>query len=184
MTLTFRFFALSQLFDDTDPRSLPEKELSELAEETISGYVDEYYLKEPMELVIELPEKELPDNAGALVPEAIKRHFSLIIPRLIHDMRLVKRQGMESAVIAVVNAIVALFFIYLYTTGLIIQAWYTVMIGFIIIIANWAAMWATYEIFFYDYRSLALKKRNYKKIIKSPVTIRSYTPETGDLPKP
>jgi len=175
VTLTFRFVTVTQLFDDSDTRPLPEKEVTELAEETMSGYVDEFFLKEPMDLVIELPDSELPPDTEALIPDAVRRHFTLLIPGLDHDLQLVKRSGLESAIIALVNAILGIFFIYYFSKGGIVQTWYTIVIGFILIIANWASFWATYEIFFYDYRSLLLKRRNYRKIISSPIRVRRYS---------
>lgn len=174
VTLTFRFISLTQLFDESDTRPLLEREISEHAEEILSGYVDEYYLKEPMDLVIELPEKEIPPDAYLIIPATIKRHFTLLLPELDHKKKLVKRSGIESGMIALLNAVLATIFVYLFSVNLVTETWYTVMIGFILVIANWASFWATYEIFFYDYRDVIKKVRNYKKIIKSPLIIVGY----------
>ncbi|HMZ31430.1 MAG TPA: hypothetical protein PLY13_02930, partial [Methanoregulaceae archaeon] len=60
--ITFRFKSLEQFFDEDDPNPLPDKELTEEAEDAISGHLDEYRVGKPARLVIELPGKDLADG--------------------------------------------------------------------------------------------------------------------------
>ncbi len=66
---TFRFKALGQLLDEGDPTPLPEKELTEEAEDAIAGHLDEYRVSKPASLVIELPEKDITDVSSSLITE-------------------------------------------------------------------------------------------------------------------
>jgi hypothetical protein len=177
-TITLRFFAPDQLFDDADPRPLPDKELTELAEDTFFGYVDEYHPKKPVELVVEIPKNDLP-GTETLIPSAIQHHFSRRIAGLEHEMRLFKSEGMYSTIITVFNALIMISYIYLYETGKITETWYFVVVAFVIMIANWATVWHTIEMYLYDYRNLRRKIQIYRKIAKMPVSVRMYSSEPG-----
>lgn len=50
--MTFRLKSLGQLLDENDPPPFPEKELTEEAEDAISGYLDEYRVNKPARLVL------------------------------------------------------------------------------------------------------------------------------------
>lgn len=50
--MTFRLKSLGQLLDENDPTPFPEKELTEEAEDAISGYLDEYRVNKPARLVL------------------------------------------------------------------------------------------------------------------------------------
>ena len=57
--LTYRFKAPGQLLDEGEPTPLPEKELTEEAEEVLEGHLDEYLVSISAGIVIELQEQEL-----------------------------------------------------------------------------------------------------------------------------
>src|SRR5512139_2880531 len=82
--LEIRFKSLSQLLDEDDPALLPGRELSEFAEETIFGYLDEYQHKKPVTLAIGIPKKDLSEETSR-IPEAVKDHFSFRLPDLEHE---------------------------------------------------------------------------------------------------
>lgn len=178
-TITFGFYNLDQIFDEADPRPLPEKEISEIAEDTLVGYMDEYPPRKPLDLVIELPQKDLTTGAEKLIPDAIHHHFSRRLPVVEHDMRLFMRDGMFSGIITVINLIAAAIFIYLYTAEIITPTAPVVILGFILMISNWATFWHTIEMFLYDYRDLKRKIKIYRKISTIPILIRAGTREPG-----
>ena len=72
---TFRFKALGQLFDEEDPTPLPEKELTEEAEDALAGHLDEYKVSKSASMVIELPEKDLAGVSSSHISEAVHHHF-------------------------------------------------------------------------------------------------------------
>ena len=176
-TLAFRFKSINQLFDESDNRLLPYREVSELAEETIFSYVDLYPVRAHLDLVIELPQEKNRDSEIKLIDEAIHNHFKERIPDIIHYLKLTNREGMYSSIITLVNAIFGLTFLYFMNTGDLSATSIPVeIIGFLLVIANWASMWNTYEFYFYDYRTLYRKKRLYNKISLLPVSVKTYPP--------
>jgi len=172
---TFRFKALGQLFDEGDPTPLPEKELTEEAEDAIAGHLDEYRVSRPANLVIELPEKDINDVSPSLITDGVHNHFRFRYDDVTHDMKIHMREGIYSIILLLVNVGILLLFAYYAAKNEIPVDVMSVaiIIGFITIM-NWVTVWHTYEHFMYDYRNLARKRWIFEKLTKIPVTIRGY----------
>jgi hypothetical protein len=172
---TFRFKTLGQLLDEGDPTPLPEKELTEEAEDAIAGHLDEYRVGRSSSMVIELPEKDLTDVSSSHISEAVRHHFEFRQDDVTHDMKIHLREGIYSLMLLLGNVAVLLLFVYFAAKNEIpldaISV--TLILGFITIM-NWVTVWHTYEHFMYDYRNLARKRWIFEKITKIPVTIRGY----------
>jgi hypothetical protein len=172
---TFRFKALGQLFDEGDPTPLPDKELTEEAEDTLAGHLDEYRVSKPANLVIELPEKDIPDVSPSLISQGVQNHFRFRYDDVSHDMKIHLREGIYSIILLLVNIAILLVFVYFATKNEIpLDAVATTLIIGFITIMNWVTVWHTYEHFMYDYRNLARKRWIFEKLTKIPVTIRGY----------
>ena len=172
---TFRFKALGQLFDEGDSTPLPEKELTEEAEDALAGHLDEYKVSRPANLVIELPERDIPDVSPALITEGVHNHFRFRYDDVSHDMKIHMREGIYSIILLLVNVAILLLFSYYAAKNEIPVDVISVaiIIGFITIM-NWVTVWHTYEHFMYDYRNLARKRWIFEKLTKIPVTIKGY----------
>ena len=172
---TFRFKALGQLFDEGDSTPLPEKELTEEAEDALAGHLDEYKVSKPANLVIELPEKDITDVSPALITEGVHNHFRFRYDDVSHDMKIHLREGIYSIILLLVNvAILLLFAYYAAKNEIPVDAIFVaIIIGFITIM-NWVTVWHTYEHFMYDYRNLARKRWIFEKLTKISVTIKGY----------
>jgi hypothetical protein len=165
-----RFKSLSQLLDEDDPAPLPDRELSEFAEETIFGYLDEYRQKKPVMLAIGIPQKDLSLETSR-IPETVKNHFSFRVPDLEHELILSRREGMYSFIIAVFNGILAVIILTVHYEKIMSGNLLFLFLAALITILNWVTIWDTYEYFMYDYRNLWRKKRIYQKITRIPITV-------------
>jgi hypothetical protein len=172
---TFRFKTLGQLLDEGDPTPLPEKELTEEAEDALAGHLDEYRVSRPANLVIELPEKALYDVSSSLITETVHNHFGFRYDDVTHDMKIHFREGVYSIILLLANIAILELFVYFATKNEIPldTTATTLLLGFITIM-NWVTVWHTYEHFMYDYRNLARKRWIFEKITKIPITIRGY----------
>ncbi len=172
---TFRFKAIGQLLDEGDPTPLPEKELTEEAEDALAGHLDEYRVGRSASLVIELPEKDLTGVPSSLITETVHHHFGFRYDDVTHDMKIHLREGIYSIMLLLGNIAILVLFVYYATKNELpldaVSA--TLILGFITIM-NWVTVWHTYEHFMYDYRNLARKRWIFEKITKIPVTIRGY----------
>jgi hypothetical protein len=173
--ITFRFKALGQLLDLDDPVPLPEKEMTEEAEEAIAGHLDEYRVGRSASLVLELPEKDLDTAASSLITDAVRHHFGFRQSDLTHDLKISQREGIYSLIISLGNAAFLIWILFYITRNeIVIDAVKgTLFLGFLTIL-NWVTIWDTYEHFVYDYRNLFRKRRIYRKITTIPVEVKGY----------
>jgi hypothetical protein len=172
---TYRFKTLGQLLDEGDTAPIPGKELTEEAEETLAGHLDEYRVSKPASLVIELPEKDIPETVSSFITEAVRHHFGFRAEDLTHDLKIARREGTYSLLLMLGNiALLFLFLAYVTMNEIPVESINIVIILGFLTIMNWATIWDTYEHFVYDYRNLARKRRIFRKITKIPVTIRGY----------
>jgi hypothetical protein len=173
--LTCRFKALGQLFDEGDPTPLPEKELTEEAEDALAGHLDEYRVSKSASMVIELPEIELATTSTSLITDAVRHHFGFRQDDLSHDLKISRREGVYSLILMLVNiSLLVLFVVYVMVNEIPVETAKVVIILGFLTIMNWATIWDTYEHFVYDYRNLARKRRIFRKITEIPVSIRGY----------
>jgi hypothetical protein len=172
---TFRFKALGQLLDEGDPTPLPEKELTEEAEDALAGHLDEYRVGRSASMVIELPEKDLVGVSSSLITGAVHHHFGFRQDDVTHEMKIHMREGIYSIILALGNVAILLLFVYFALKNEIPldAVTITLFVGFITIM-NWVTIWHTYEHFMYDYRNLARKRWIFEKIAKIPITIKGY----------
>ena len=189
VTLHFSFRSRHQLFDEADERPLPLTELTELAEDTIFSYADEYVVRKPIALEIGLPENEIAPDKGELAAGAIHRHFAQRVPDLEHELKLIRREGIYSLLLMIGTAIAgAIFIILSINTFISIPSldpenlpphyFAVIFLALFLMIANWVTFWDTIELFIYDYRNLYRKIRVYRKISRIPITVRGYAGES------
>jgi hypothetical protein len=177
VNLELNFKILDQLLDSSDPSPLPERELTEQAEETIAGYVDEFIVKRPVELTISLPWGAGTSDLLARIPDTIRRHFTFRLNDLDHEKRLSLSEGEISLGIAVFNGIVAILFVFY--LNLDFENPVVLLLGGLITILNWVTVWHTYEYFMYEYRQLRRKRRIYNKIAGMTIQVRVRDTESG-----
>lgn len=194
-TFFFHFRNISQFFDETDRRPLPDRELSALAEDALSGYADEFAVRRRLELVIVFPDDEIsPGEEGSII-EAIRRHFSRRIPNLQHDLKLIRREGFYSLFLMIGTIITAVVFVCLMLDTIIALPTMSpedappnivafAIAALLITIANWVTFWATIELFLYDYRNLHRKMRIFKKIARTPIRVAAESREGAVSPVP
>ncbi|WFN34543.1 hypothetical protein L1S32_00020 [Methanogenium sp. S4BF] len=175
VTLSFRFKSIKQLLDSDDPAPLPGTELTQIAEEFIAGYLDEYRLKLPVSLILSLNAADITPDESLLLPEAVRRHFSFRVQDLMHERRLSRREGLYSLGIAICNALIAILFLSIVTVyELSLESFSVLLPGAFITIMNWVTIWDTYEHFFYDFHDLLRRKKMYEKISRIPIAVERY----------
>lgn len=170
INLELTFKTLDQLLDSSDPYPMPERELTELAEETIAGYVDEFIVKRPVGLTVSLPQDSITPEVLALIPDTIRRHFAFRLNDLDHEKRLSLSEGEISIGIAAFNAVIVILFVFF--LPLDFENPVVLLLGGLITILNWVTVWHTYEYFMYEYRSLRRKRRIYRKIAGMEIRAR------------
>jgi hypothetical protein len=171
--LELRFKSPDQIFDNSNTSPLPDRELSEFAEESITDYTDGVPLHDLVVMTIALPEDQVIHGMETQLPEAVRRHFAFRIPQLEHSHRLSLRYGKRSLMFARVNAAVAVPFLY-FTYKHIQEPFYLLILFGLVMILNWVTIWDTYEYFVNEYRKQTHILKVYKKIMNMPVRVALY----------
>ncbi|RXE56755.1 hypothetical protein ABH15_00845 [Methanoculleus taiwanensis] len=177
MHVEFRFKALDQLLDPADSSPLPERELTEFAEEYIFGYLRECRLQNLAGLNISLPQDQVSPEMQMLLPDTIRRQYLFRLSDLDHETRLSLREGRISLAIAVFNATIAVLFFSIFASYL--ESLVVILLGGLITILNWVTIWNTYEYFVYDYRHLMHRRRIYRKVPALEIKVLTW-PLTGN----
>jgi len=164
------FKMLDQLFDPSDPFPFPEKELTDMAEDTIFDQVVNLNLQKDVDLILHIPKGSVPPGSEDQVANAVKRHFSFRLDDLTREKKSSWREGQMSIQNVIITLAVSIGVIYSYYLTPEAPFLVQVLIGFFIII-NWVTVWHTYEYFVYEYRKLWRKYRVYQKLTRVNVVI-------------
>jgi len=172
--VNLRFKTRDQLLDPDDPSPLPQKELTQEAEDAILNNSFAGKLKSPITLEIQIP--GVPDPGPVTeITEAIRRHFRYVLTEHKRDTAIFIRERRTALAFTVFNILIALLYVgYAYQH----EEWMTsnagILVGGIIVIMNWATIWDTYEYFIFDGREKSQRKKLLNKIIDSEINVIPY----------
>ena len=169
--VNLKFKTMDQLLDPDDPSPLPQKELTQEAEDAILCNAFAGKLKMPITLDIQIP--EIPEGGSAAdITQAIRHHFRYILTEHKRDTAIFIRERRTALAFTVFNILIALLYVgYAYQH----EEWMTtnagMLIGGIIVIMNWATIWDTYEYFIFDGREKSQRKKLLNKIINAEINV-------------
>ena len=169
-TIEMWFKMLDQLFDASDPFPFPQKELTDMAEDTIFDQVN-LNLQREVDLILHIPKGSIPPGSEDQVANAVRRHFSFRLDDLTREKKSSWREGQMSIQNVIITFAVSVGVIYAYYLTPEDPFLVEILIGCFIII-NWVTVWHTYEYFVYEYRKLWRKYRVYEKLTRVNVVIR------------
>jgi len=169
-TIEMWFKMLDQLFDPSDPFPFPEKELTDMAEDTIVDQVVNLNLRKDVDLILHIPKGSIPPGSEDLVANAVRRHFSFRLDDLTREKKSSWREGQMSIQNVIITFSVSVGVIYAYYLTPEDPFLVEVLIG-VFIIMNWVTVWHTYEYFVYEYRKLWRKYRVYDLLTRVNVVI-------------
>jgi len=172
--INLKFKTMDQLLDPDDPSPLPQKELTQEAEDAILSNAFAGKLKMPITLDIQIP--EIPDGGSAAdITQAIRHHFRYVLTGHVRDTAIFIRERRTALALTGFNLLLALIYVgYTYQH----PDWQTTIagmfIGGLIIIMNWATVWDTYEFFIFDGREKSQRKKLLNKIIDAEINVILY----------
>ena len=165
------FKSLDQLFDASDPFPFPEKELTDMAEDTIFDSFINLSLRKDVDLVLHIPKGSVHPGEEDSLANAVRRHFSFRLDDLAREKKSSWREGKVSVQLVIITLALSIVVFYLYYLSPEVSFAFQLMIGVFIII-NWVTIWHTYEYFVYDHRKLWRKFRVYSNLTRVNVVIR------------
>ena len=159
-----------QLFDARDPAPFIERDLDEDAVAYLLGAAQEIPRKQPLAIVVTIAEEPEPRLAPGVIVEAVRGHF-------VHEGEQVERRLREHVrrgqmFLAVGLAVLVVFLTLAELTAALPAGPLQQILREGLVITGWVAMWRPLEVLLYDWWPLIDERRQVRRILDAPVSIR------------
>lgn len=161
---------LKQLFNAIDPSPFRERDIDLDAEEFIVGWAREAHTDAPLGLLVHLERPAGPPDEAAMLRDAVHEYFAHRADVTRRRLRQLFRIGRTSLLIGLVFFGAAVSLGQLIARALEGQRMGS-LIGEVMLIGGWVAMWRPLEIFLYDWWPILAEERLYRRLAAMPVRI-------------
>lgn len=159
-----------QLFDGRDPAPFHERDLDDDAVTYLLGAAQEIPRKQPLAIVVTISEEPAPRLAPDVIVEAVRGHFTYEGEQVERRLRDHVRRGQ---MILGVGLTVLVVFLTLAEFTVSLPAWpLRDILREGLVITGWVAMWRPLEVLLYDWWPLIDERRQVRRILDAPVSIR------------
>jgi hypothetical protein len=158
-----------QLFNSLDPSPFHEKDLDNDAETYIFNAVDDIPYKEPVRMVVYLPENAINDQIRQSIILGIHNHFDYRSGVADRDLKKLFQRGRLVLAIAFVLLIMSLLARQLLAT--LPQSIYIRIMEEALLIFGWVVLWEPVYIFIYGWWPIISRRRIYDKIKNMDVEV-------------
>jgi len=173
--------SVEQLFNPLDHSPLPERDLDAEAEQYIVGAARELDARQPLAIVVHLPERAAKHRPAKDIPEGLHHYFRYRSDQAAIDLRELFRVGRWSlsiglcvlVITVIVNQAVRHYLPESPIGGLIAE-------GFFIL--GWVANWRPLEIFLYDWWPIKRKRDLLARLAASSVELRFEMEDVATAP--
>ena len=164
-----------QLFDGRDPAPFRERDLDAGAVEYLLAAAQEIPLKQPLAIAVTIAEEPEPRLAPDEIVEAVRCHFLYEGEQIERRLREHVRRG---RMILGVGLTVLVVFLALAEFTLSLPAGpLREILREGLVITGWVAMWRPLEVLLYDWWPMIDERRQVRRILNAPVSIRYETAE-------
>ena len=177
-TIELRVEEISQLFDNLDPFPFRERDLDQDAEAYIVGWARELPAKQPLKLIVHLPQSQAATQQAGLLGEAMKRYFANRADATHLELKELFRVGRRSLAIGVCVLSACLVFGQL-VSGRLGTGYVGRFVEESLIILGWVANWRPMEIMLYDWLPLKRKLDLYRRLAQVEVSLKPFEGELG-----
>jgi len=170
-----------QLFDGRDPAPFNERDLDDDAVAYLLGAAQEISRKQPLAIVVTISEEPEPRLAPDVIVEAMRGHFLYEGEQVERRLREHLRRG--HITLAVGLTALVLFLTLAQFTASLTAGPLREILREGLVITGWVAMWRPLEILLYDWWPLIDERRQVRRILDAPVSIRYHeakTPTAGN----
>ena len=159
-----------QLFDNRDPAPFHERDLDNDAVAYLLGAAQEIPRKHPLAIIVTISEEPHPRLPAPVIVEAMRGHF-------VHEGQQVERRLREHLRRGQLTLGVGLTVLVVFLTLAQLAASQTAgplreILREGLVITGWVAMWRPLEILLYDWWPLVDERRQVRRILDAPVSIR------------
>ncbi len=165
-----RLRELSQLFNSMDPSPFHERDFDADAEEFIISWALEFPRKQPLKLVIYLPQAPTEGGDAATIEQAVHNYFAYRAELNWREFKQLMRQGRTSLIVGL-SFLVACFVIGQLVARAGTGPWHG-LARESLTIGGWVAMWRPLQIYLYEWWPLRHRGVIYRKLSAMDVELR------------
>jgi hypothetical protein len=162
---------LAQLFNSMDPSPFHERDLDPKAEEFIVGWANDFPRGMPLELIVHLTQMPRDPDLVPKVEPAIQGYFADLVQVTRRELRTLFSIGRASLLIGL--AFLGVCTVASRLVGNLGEQPFYRIGAFGLEIAGWVAMWRPFEIFLYDWWPILRRRRQYQRLSRMPVSVRT-----------
>ena len=174
--IEIRVHSIGQIFHTLDPLPFRERDLDAGVEQFIVRWAGEMAGRRPVSIVIQLPPVELLRPDAKLIEEAIRSFFAYRAEVFGWELRELFRTGRAALAIGTVVLAVCIL-VGQVTEGLLGPGYLGRFFAEGLIILGWVANWRALEIFLYDWWPVVRRRRLYRRLAWSSVSVVAIPPE-------
>lgn len=159
-----------QLFDTRDPAPFRERDLDADAVEYLLAAAQEIPRKRPLAVVVMISEEPEPRLAPDVIVEAVRGHFIYEGEQVERRLREHVRRG--QMILGVGLTVLVVFLTLAELTLSLPTGHLREILREGLVITGWVAMWRPLEVLLYDWWPLIDERRQVRRILAAPVSIR------------
>jgi hypothetical protein len=159
-----------QLFDGRDPAPFHERDLDDDAVAYLLGAAQEIPRKQPLAIVVTISEEPEPHLAPDVIVEAVRGHFTYEGEQVERRLRDHVRRG--QMILGVGLTVLVVFLTLAEFTVSLPAGPLRDILREGLVITGWVAMWRPLEVLLYDWWPLIDERRQVRRILDAPVSIR------------
>ena len=173
--IELRVQEIAQLFHTLDPFPFRERDLDAGVEDFIVGWARELRSKEPLRIIVHLPNVEATVKRAGELEAAFHHYFTYRAEVLDGEFKELMRVGRLSLMVGLTILAACLVAsrlgsVYLAGTP------FDTLVEQSFLILGWVANWRPLEIFLYDWWPLARRRRLYRHLAAAEVKLNFYEP--------
>lgn len=170
--ILIRIDQIARLFNSLDPTPFRERDLDENAERFIVDWAEEAPKGRPIEIVVQLPSRDVNPAVMHVVQEAMRYNFESRVKQTHRELHQLLREGRRAMFIGIPIlgfSLIASQFV----TNLSGMGAFSRVASESLVIFGWVANWRALEIFLYDWWPIVRRGRLYRRLASAEVRVLS-----------
>ncbi len=166
--IEIRLRDLRQLFHHLDPAPFREKDLDPAAETYIEDAMREIGPRQPVKLIVHLPDATRSTAEARTLPDAVSHYFCYRATQTRIELRRLLRRALANLAVGL-----AFLGLCLWLRKSLVAGGGAEVLGEGLLIIGWVALWRPVEMFLYDWWPVLRRAWRFEAIARMPIEIRA-----------
>jgi hypothetical protein len=176
--IELRVESIAQLFHSLDPYPFRERDLDKDAEDYIVAWARELDSKEPITIVVHVPENDAQSKTASELPDAFAHFFAYRAVGLQRELKELFRVGRRSLAIGIIILSTCLLSAH-FLAKRVFDDPFKSLVEESLLLLGWVANWRPNEIFIYDWLPIVRKRNLYRRLAAAKVEVKGYQVGNG-----